>query len=69
MLMAAQNKEFTMEPLLPIIERVETLLQQTGRCILAIDGMAAAGKTTAAEYLASRWNAPVVHMDDFFLPP
>ena len=58
-----------MEPFLPIIERAENILRQTGRCILAIDGMAAAGKTTAAEYLSARWNAPVVHMDDFFLPP
>lgn len=58
-----------MEHLLPIIEQAETLVRQTGRCILALDGMAAAGKTTAAKYLAARWNTPVVHMDDFFLPP
>ena len=58
-----------MEHLLPIIERAENILRQTGRCILVIDGMAAAGKTTAAEYLSARWHAPVVHMDDFFLPP
>ena len=37
--------------------------------IVALDGMAAAGKTTAAELLSRRWNAPVIHMDDFFLPP
>lgn len=34
------------------------------RTVLAIDGMAAAGKTT----LAASFGAPVVHMDDFFLP-
>lgn len=58
-----------MEHLLPIIEQAEAMVCRTGRCILAVDGMAAAGKTTAAQYLSSRWNAPVVHMDDFFLPP
>ena len=58
-----------MEQLLPLITLAEDILRQKGRCVLAIDGMAAAGKTTAAEYLAARWNAPVVHMDDFFLPP
>lgn len=53
----------------PIIDAVEALLKTQNRVILALDGMAAAGKTTAAEALASRWNALVVHMDDFFLPP
>lgn len=53
----------------PIIRLTENRIQETGRAILVLDGMAAAGKTTAAEYLAARWNAPVVHMDDFFLPP
>lgn len=55
--------------LAPIVQRVENQIQRSSRCILVIDGMAAAGKTTAAEYLSSRWNASVVHMDDFFLPP
>lgn len=55
--------------LAPVVQRVENQILRTGRAILVIDGMAAAGKTTAAEYLSARWNAPVVHMDDFFLPP
>lgn len=53
----------------PIIDAVEALLKTQSRVILAMDGMSAAGKTTAAQTLAARWNAPVVHMDDFFLPP
>lgn len=57
-----------MEQLLSLITLAEDILRQKGRCVLAMDGMAAAGKTTAAQYLAARWNAPVVHMDDFFLP-
>lgn len=53
----------------PIIAAVEARRQTQNRVILAMDGMSAAGKTTAAEVLAPRWNAPIVHMDDFFLPP
>lgn len=58
-----------MTDLSPILTSVEGLLNKKLRVVLALDGMAAAGKTTAANVLAARWNAPVVHMDDFFLPP
>ena len=37
--------------------------------LLAIDGRCASGKTTLAALLAERWDAGVVHMDDFFLRP
>ena len=37
--------------------------------IIAIDGRAAAGKTTTAGILSALLKADVVHMDDFFLPP
>lgn len=36
--------------------------------VLAIDGRAASGKTTAAELIADVFGASVIHMDDFFLP-
>ena len=39
-----------------------------GARTLAIDGRAAAGKSTAAALLAAALGAGVVHMDDFFLP-
>jgi len=55
--------------LAPLIRAAEEKRGQKSPVILAIDGMAAAGKTTAATALSERWNAPVVHMDDFFLPP
>lgn len=58
-----------MNELAPLIEAVEALRADGRSAVLAIDGMAAAGKTTAAALLARRWDAPVVHMDDFFLPP
>ncbi len=57
-----------MADLAPVIEAVEALSGVKRPVVLAIDGMAAAGKTTAARTLAVRWGAPVVHMDDFFLP-
>ena len=37
--------------------------------VIALDGRAASGKTTGAGLLSSVLDAPVVHMDDFFLPP
>lgn len=36
--------------------------------IIAIDGRCAAGKTTLAKKLSAALSAPVVHMDDFYLP-
>lgn len=58
-----------MPDLSPVIAAVEALCAEGRSIVAAIDGMAAAGKTTAAQTLAARWGAPVVHMDDFFLPP
>lgn len=37
------------------------------RTSLAIDGYAAVGKTTIADIISEKLNAPIVHMDDFFL--
>lgn len=37
--------------------------------VIAIDGRAASGKTTKAGLLSAVLDAPIVHMDDFFLPP
>jgi len=53
----------------PVIRAVEELRDRGQTVILALDGMAAAGKTTAAAALSALWGAPVVHMDDFYLPP
>ena len=36
---------------------------------VAIDGGSASGKTTLANRLGTALRCPVVHMDDFFLPP
>ena len=47
----------------------ECLEDNPGKCVVAIDGRCASGKTTLAEQLAVVTGAGVVHMDDFFLPP
>ena len=52
----------------PLIDAVERRLAEKKPVILAMDGMAASGKTTAAAALSDLWDAPVVHMDDFYLP-
>ena len=51
-------------------EHICTLLQEKGgRAVIAIDGMAASGKSTLAARLAEELDGCVIHMDDFFLPP
>ena len=52
-----------------VAARVGELLRTRPRVLLAIDGNCCAGKTTFAERLGVRLNAPVFHMDDFFLQP
>ena len=38
-------------------------------CVIALDGRAAAGKSTLAALLSKVMGAAVIRMDDFFLPP
>lgn len=52
-----------------LFERIDALLVEKDRVILAIDGPCTAGKTTLAEKLAQHYHCPVLHMDDFFLRP
>lgn len=56
--------------LLPLLARIEALRQQKEHVFVAIDGMAASGKTTLAAQLEHFYGADcgVIHMDDFFLP-
>lgn len=50
-----------------IIEAYQKV-KPAGCGVIAMDGRAAAGKTTLAEELAVTLGGAVVHMDDFFLP-
>lgn len=53
---------------LPIITAIQQRLAQAGRVILALDGDCGGGKTTLAALIAPLYQAPVIPMDDFFLP-
>ena len=55
--------------LAPLAQAISVVLREKGRCVAALDGMAAAGKTTAAALLCEAFGRACVHMDDFFLPP
>lgn len=54
-----------------IIEAVKGKIEKlnTDRCIIAIDGRCASGKSTLAEELKNTVDCSVIHMDDFFLQP
>lgn len=56
--------------LLPLFARIDTLLAQKERVIVAIDGNSGAGKSTLGGLLKRVYGGAVlVHMDDFFLQP
>ena len=54
---------------LPLLDAIDGLLSQKDRGVVAIDGMAAAGKSTLGDLLVRRYGCALIHMDDFFLPP
>ena len=54
---------------LPLLARIDRLLRERPRVLVAIDGMCGSGKTTLAALLHALYGAAVVHMDDFFLQP
>ncbi len=53
----------------PLYTAIDSLIAQKGSVLLAIDGPCASGKSTLADELGNRYSAPVLRMDDFFLPP
>lgn len=55
--------------LIPVKKRIEELLKEKERVVVAFDGRSASGKTCAAGYFAQEMDADVIFMDDFFLPP
>ena len=63
--------EFVLAALKPVFARINELDDKViaRPIIVAIDGRAASGKTTASSALAERLGGSVIHMDDFFLPP
>ena len=53
----------------PLLVRIERLMAERERVLVAIDGGSASGKTTLGELLQNVYGCPVFHMDDFFLRP
>lgn len=58
------NADYAM--LLPLLARVWPLREEGGT--LAIEGRCGSGKTSLAARLSQLLDAPIVHMDDFFVP-
>lgn len=52
-----------------IINKINELLSKKEYIVIAIDGMAASGKTTMANELSKLYDINIIHCDDFFLPP
>lgn len=52
-----------------IINKVKETISLKPNAVIGIDGCCASGKTTLAKELALRFNAQVIHTDDFFLLP
>jgi len=54
--------------ILSIAKKIRSLSDAQGSALVAIDGRAAAGKSTLAHLLKAQLACNVFHMDDFFLP-
>ncbi len=52
-----------------ITDRIDDLLAEKERVIVAIDGPCASGKSTLAKALSQIYDCNLIHMDDFFLRP
>lgn len=55
--------------LLPLLTAIDRALSRQERVTLAVEGRAAAGKSTLAAWLGELYDASVFHADDFFLRP
>lgn len=49
-------------------QTIKNLLQTKDHVIIVFDGMSASLKTTYSTYLKNKYQARVIHMDDFYLP-
>lgn len=52
-----------------LFSKIEHLVTQKKRVVIAIDGQAASGKSTLAEKIAKIFFGDIIHMDDYFLQP
>lgn len=56
------------EEWLPIFLKIDSLLSEKGKLLVAIDGDCGSGKTTCGEVIEQIFDANVFHMDDYYLP-
>ncbi len=56
-------------PYFGVIGEIFRQMKKGKQVTVAIDGMSGSGKSTLATLLSSLTGSPVMHMDDFFLPP
>lgn len=53
--------------------KIKKMIQETlngkNRIVIGIDGQCGSGKSTLAKELAKEYQALLIHMDDYFLPP
>ena len=61
--------DLSLERIRVLLTRIDRLMAERERVIVAVDGGSASGKTTLGELLQSVYACPVFHMDDFFLRP
>ena len=61
---SAQYRDFA-----EVFRRIDALKACVQPLVIAIDGGSASGKTTLAGIIADVYDAAVLHMDHFFLPP
>ncbi len=59
---------YTNKSLKQILKKVKALMKKQDQLVIAIDGMAASGKTTLANEIAKKLDANIIHTDDFYLP-
>jgi uridine kinase len=52
-----------------LFNRIETILKEQGRCVVAIDGQSCAGKSTLTNLLQRRYGARDFHTGDYRLTP
>ena len=50
-----------------ILEKIEEIRREKGRCIVSIDGRCASGKSTLGTYLKEKTGGELIRMDHFFL--
>ncbi len=51
-----------------VFKKIEKLMSEKEKVVVAIDGMCGSGKTTFSKHLEEKYNATVIQMDWFFLP-